>query len=136
MTDGTRLRGHHFICLHFFEGQGYDEEFVANLTEVVARWRQEPAALVTGADDVCAACPNLSAYGTCVDPASGEAEIARIDALACEVLGMHPGDRLGLAQAAERLADDAAAGRWRFEACDGCGFEAVCEPGWKRLAGR
>jgi len=137
MSRDVRLRGHHFVCLQFFGGQGYNDEFVANLEEVVRRLRREPATLVVGADDVCAECPNLSSSGTCADPQTGEAEIGLIDDLACELLGMHPGDRLTLAQAAERLADDAiAVGRWRFEACAGCTYETVCEPGWKRLVGR
>jgi len=137
VTAPVRLRGHHFICLQFYGGQGYSDEFVANLTELVTRLRSEPARLVAGADDVCSACPSLSDTRECADPHTGEAEIARIDTLAQELLGMDVGDMVTLAQAAERLADDAVAvGRWRYESCDGCSFESVCEPGWKRLVGR
>lgn len=137
MKSSIRLRGHHFICLQFFEGHGYAEEFVDNLADVLSDLRRDPATLITTADDVCRACPHLAPDKTCADPRSGESEIARIDALAMALLHVHPGDDLTLAQVAERLADDAlAVGRWRFEACDGCGFETVCEPGWKRLVGR
>lgn len=134
--SNVRLRGHHFVCLQFFRGEGYDEAFVTNLSAVLERLGFEAALVVSGADDVCAACPSLSGAGRCTDPHGGEAEIARIDTLAAELLGIHPGDRLSLAQAAERLADDAmASGRWRLEACDGCAWGEVCEPGWDRLLG-
>jgi hypothetical protein len=132
----TRLRAHHFICLQFFRGEGYSANFVENLTRVLNGAVDAPALLVEGADDVCAACPGLSADGTCADPDAGEAEVQRLDALAREVLGMAAGDRLSLAAARERLSADAiGVGRWRFEACDGCGWEAICEAGWGGLVG-
>lgn len=130
----VRLRPHHLVCLQFYRGEGYDEQFVSNLDDVLSRLRGEAAVIVTGADDVCAACPGLSAQGLCEDPHGGEVEIARLDALACELLGIGRGDRLSLAQAAERLEDDAVAtGRWRFEACGDCEWEDVCEQGWDAL---
>jgi len=131
-----RLRGHHFICLQFFRGQGYGDEFVANLTDVVGRAQSVPALLVEGADDVCAACPSVSSGGKCLDPHSGEAEIRRIDRLALEILGVGAGERLTLAEAREHLAADAiGAGNWRFEACAGCTWEDTCEHEWDELLG-
>jgi hypothetical protein len=122
------------VCLQFYRGEGYDAEFVSNLDDVLGRFAGQAAVAVAGADDVCSACPSLSPLGTCEDPHGGEGEIARIDALAGELLGIHPGGRLSLAQVAERLADDAiATGRWRFEACGGCAWEDICEPGWTAL---
>ena len=57
----VRLRGHHFICLQFFRGEGYSEEFIESLDALLTRLSAEPAQAVDVADDVCAACPDLGA---------------------------------------------------------------------------
>jgi hypothetical protein len=130
----VHLRGHHLICLQFYRGEGYSAAFVDNLGRVVARVAEEPALIVEGADDVCAACPGLAADGSCLDPNAGEIEVRRIDRLAWEVLGVKPGDRLSLAQARELLLEDAISlGRWRFDTCAGCTWEDVCGSGWGAL---
>jgi hypothetical protein len=131
-----RLRGHHFICLQFFRGEGYSVRFVENLAQVTQRAADSSAVLVGGADDVCAACPGLSADGSCLDPNAGEVEVRRLDRLACEVLGAQPGDSISLADARQRLAvDSAAAARWRKEACEGCTWEDICAGAWVDLLG-
>jgi hypothetical protein len=132
-----RLRGHHFICLQFFRGEGYSEEFVESLTALLARLTTEPAEAVDTADDVCATCPELGSEGLCEsESAGGEDEIRRIDSLAFELLELSPGERVTLACIRDRLAADAVAvGRWRATACRGCAWENVCEPGWGRLLG-
>jgi uncharacterized protein len=133
-TDTVRLRGHHFVCLQFFGGQGYSAAFVENLESVVERASSTPALLVEGADDVCAACPGLASDGLCVDPNAGEPEVRHLDALAFDVLGVEPGAQLSLTEARSRLADNAiGAGRWRSDACAGCTWELICESGWNAL---
>jgi hypothetical protein len=135
--SATALRGHHFVCLQFFRGEGYSPEFVANLARVISRAADTPAVLVDGADDVCAACPGLAEDGTCSDPQAGEDEVEALDALALEALAAKPGDELSLAHARERLAaNPAAVARWRQEACEDCGWRLVCESGWEKLLGR
>ena len=136
-TAPVRLRGHHFVCLQFFRGEGYSEEFVANLAGLLERVATEPALVVADADDVCAACPELGADGLCASTtAGGEDEIRRIDVLAFELLEIVPGDRITLAEARERLAADAiGVGHWRAVACDGCAWESVCERGWGSMLG-
>lgn len=128
----VRLRGHNFICLQFFHGEGYSAEFVDNLAHVVGRATTEPALIVAGVDNVCAACPELGPDNRCAsESAGGEEEIVRIDELALGVLGAAVGDRLSLAQARSRLEADAiGVGSWRAGACDGCTWESACESGW------
>lgn len=135
MTQGrASLRPHHLICLQFFRGEGYDTRFIDNLTEVIGRARDAGVIVVSGADDVCGACPGLGSDQRCTDPHAGEAEVTRIDALASELLALAPGDVTSLALVAEMLSEDAVAvGRWRYEACDGCTWEEVCDAGWKGL---
>lgn len=131
-----RLRGHHFICLQFFGGEGYSSAFADNLKAVVERSTTKRAVMVDYADDVCAACPGLNGDGTCHDPNAGEVEVRRLDRLASDILGVEPGFYLSLADARALLSADAiGAGCWRFEACAGCSWEHVCEHGWAELLG-
>lgn len=131
----VRLRGHHFICLQFFRGEGYSDEFVENLTHVIQRAAREPALVVDGIDNVCAACPELGSDGRCAsESAGGETEIRRIDELALGVLGVSVGEQLSLAEARERLeADAVGVGSWRANACDDCAWERICESGWDTM---
>ncbi len=131
----VRLRGHHLICLQFFAGEGYSAEYVENLCHVVERASREPALVVEGIDNVCAACPELGADNLCAsEDAGGEEEIARIDALAMRVLDTRAGEQITLPDARTRLEADAfAVGVWRARACDGCTWESVCDPGWSAL---
>ena len=130
----AQLRGHHLICLQFYRGQGYSDEFVANLDRVQKSAVDSPAVIVSGPDDVCAACPGLGADGTCQHPDTGEAEALRIDALALQLLDAAIGETLSLSQAHARLSGDAAAvSRWRDESCTSCPWESACDGGLQRL---
>ena len=55
------LRGHHLLCLQGFQGYGYDEAFVENMSEINRLRKLEDTAisLTDTADDICKACPNL-----------------------------------------------------------------------------
>ena len=55
----VKLRPHHLLCLRFFEGKGYSEEFTENTYAVLERLKTEDAVIVKGADDLCSACPKL-----------------------------------------------------------------------------
>lgn len=122
-VDAVRLRGHHVVCLHFYQGEGYSEEFVANLWRVMERLETARFTLTEGADDVCESCPSLH-EGVCVSESGGEAEIRRINALARELLGLEVGAKLEFAAIRERLVG--VLPQWRASACAGCGFESLC----------
>ncbi len=132
----AQLRGHHLICLQFYRGQGYSDEFVANLERVHDAAADTPALVVSGPDDVCGSCPGLGSDGTCRHPDTGEAEALRIDSLALQLVDCAIGETISLSTARTRLASDpAACDRWRAESCATCPWCHVCADGWAQLLG-
>jgi hypothetical protein len=128
------LRPHHLICLQFFRGEGYSEEFIENLGRTFTRLQTEPARIVAGADVVCAACPNLGDDQRCADP--GENAISALDEVALTALGVGLGDELKMGDAALLLIERSeATTSFRETECRTCGFREVCAPGWARLLG-
>ncbi|MBQ3391917.1 MAG: DUF1284 domain-containing protein [Lachnospiraceae bacterium] len=70
----VRLRSHHLLCMQTFVGNGYSEAFVENMKQVLARLAAEATPgfmLAEGADDLCAACPNL-VNGQCTSQNPGQ----------------------------------------------------------------
>lgn len=54
-----KLRAHHGLCIAFFEGKGYDDNFVENMKNIIITLNQNPnVTIVTEEDIVCVACPN------------------------------------------------------------------------------
>ena len=129
--DIPRLRGHHLICLFFFQGEGYDEPFVSNLLDVMRSLDEAGQCLVAeGADDVCGSCPWLAPDGRCQEPNGGEDEIRRIDTLALALLGATPGEYLSRRALREVVMSPAVAKPWLRDACQDCEWEGVCRPRW------
>ena len=40
-----KIRAHHGMCLHFFEGKGYSNEFTAHLQKIYERMQKNPEVL-------------------------------------------------------------------------------------------
>lgn len=55
------LRGHHLLCLQGFQGYGYDDDFVKNMTKINQARKSEGTivSLTNRPDDICRSCPNL-----------------------------------------------------------------------------
>ena len=55
------LRGHHLLCLKGFQGYGYSDDFVSNMTEInsARKLKSTTVTLTDCPDDICRACPNL-----------------------------------------------------------------------------
>ena len=57
-----KLRGHHLLCLQGFQGYGYSEDFVSNMTRIneLRKSKDYIISLTNEPDDICSACPNLN----------------------------------------------------------------------------
>lgn len=54
-----RLRAHHGMCLAFFKGKGYSEEFTLHMTRIKNDLENNPnVKIVCETDDICSKCPN------------------------------------------------------------------------------
>lgn len=54
------IRPHHLVCIEFFVGNGYSDEFTSNMRNVIRTLALDPILTSTAkADGVCAKCPNM-----------------------------------------------------------------------------
>ncbi len=133
MGDVVELSAHHALCVHGFRGMGYSDGFVASLSGIVDRLRDEPGVRVRvriGSDAVCRACPSLSAGG-CMRYGQS---VVRQDARVAEVLGVSQGEEMTWdalrARVREAVAPDDLG-----DLCGGCPWLAygVCAEGIAEL---
>jgi hypothetical protein len=119
-----QLRGHHLICLHFFHGEGFDENFISNLSEIMKLAEEGTVTISAGADDVCKKCVYLR-KGRCEHSEDADKEVQKMDTKALALLGLSARDKV---QWAELKADIVKIFQeWYFQYCTECEWKAVCE---------
>jgi hypothetical protein len=119
-----KLRGHHLICLHFFQGQGYDEAFIKNLNNILDRVEEDRITISSGADDVCASCLYLK-QGRCRQEENTDEVIPEMDFKALELLGVSPGDTVEWNTLRNRIPGKFS--EWFSLYCRECDWKGACE---------
>jgi uncharacterized protein len=114
------LRGHHLICLNFFRGEGYSEEFIENLYAVI---KKEKLEIVTGVDDVCRKCPYLKDE-KCKSSDYTDKKIHHQDKEALRLLELRSGSIVDWKMIASKLPNIIE--EWKAQFCCSCGYRKVC----------
>jgi hypothetical protein len=114
------LRGHHLICLNFFRGEGYSEEFIENLYEVI---KKENIEIITGVDDVCRKCPYLK-DDKCRSSEYTDEKINLQDKEALRLLAFKPVMIVDWKIIASKLPNIIE--EWKAQFCCSCGYRKVC----------
>lgn len=63
-----RIRAHHILCMHGFQGLGYNKEFTANMAQIIEEIRKNPSSfieIIVGVDSICENCPHKTSQGIC-----------------------------------------------------------------------
>lgn len=120
------LRGHHLICLHFFNGEGYDEVFINNLQKILERAEGEEITISTGADDICRCCPYLK-ESKCRYTESSDKEIREMDTEALALLRLSHGDMVKWGELKNTIYRIFPA--WHASYCLKCDWKYACEKG-------
>jgi hypothetical protein len=99
-----RLRRHHVLCALTYDGQGYTDAYIANISRLVfselgrADGGKKEILITADADAICAPCPHRR--GLCCDT---EDLVSAMDAAHGEMLDLEPGDRLTWAECRTRV---------------------------------
>lgn len=124
MFNKLNLRGHHLICLHFFEGEGYNANFVVNLKNIMQRVENEMIKVCDGADSVCEKCPYLKDY-KCQYDKNADDEVREMDVVALSYLKIENGTEIGWDELRKRIPDIFP--EWFTTYCYDCDWLKVCE---------
>lgn len=126
-----KLRGHHLICLHFFQGEGYSKRFIVNLKGIIKNLERGnqlkgvKAKVVEGTDVVCEYCPHLK-RNLCAYEPGAEQKIQSLDSLALKLLEIKKGDAVFWEKIKTRLPKILP--KWQEFACLDCDWKKVCLP--------
>ncbi|MGN0242663.1 MAG: DUF1284 domain-containing protein [Lachnospiraceae bacterium] len=114
-----KIRAHHGMCLAFFQGKGYNNEFSRHMRTMKDRLEENPLVSVTArADVICEKCPNHS-KGVCL-------EAERYDRQVLRQCGLSEGDVLSFLEF-EKLVYERILFPGRREAiCGNCRWSALC----------
>ena len=125
VKKNIKLRGHHLICLHFFTGEGYNFEFVANLRMVLGRAKSgEEIEICTGADDICRKCPHLKGE-SCLYNKDSDNEIRKMDKRAIKLLRLSAHDKVKWLEITNKIPEIIT--EWANIYCETCEWRKTCE---------
>ena len=119
-----RLRGHHLICLHFFNGEGYNPEFIENLRNVLEKTESGDVEISPGADDICDGCPHLKQF-RCRYTEDADEGIREMDKRALELLKESEGSKVRWHEIRTRIPKLFYS--WYNSYCNVCGWKRTCE---------
>ncbi len=118
-----RLRPHHGLCLHYFRGEGYSEEFIKNMQSIVDELHTNPTILlVPGADSVCRTCPNRIGD---IDCACDE-KVLRYDQKVLELCGLTISSTLTWDELEKKVHQHILSQNLRESICGDCSWNQLC----------
>lgn len=119
----SKLRPHHLLCLHFFEGKGYSDKFTANMTSVKSALEQlDPwIELVRGSDIICGSCPN-NINGVC----SSDEKVSRYDKAVLSLCGIDTDCELSFSRLQSIVLEKIIYPHRLEEVCGDCQWNYIC----------
>lgn len=118
------LRPHHGMCLQFYEGRGYSQEFTDHMGRVLQEFRQDPGrriVLKPQTDLVCGHCPHNRA-GCC----DTQEKTDRYDREVMKACGFFEGEEMSVAEAIGRIKAQVIETGLRSRICADCSWNEIC----------
>ena len=122
------LRPHHALCALFFEGKGYSQPFIENMTAFLAEPNQK-LRISMGCDILCQECPH-NQDGICDD----EEKVARFDHQTVILCGdtFQTDQPQSLSNLCPSVYEDILQKGRLAEVCGECEWAALCQGKWQR----
>ena len=124
----VRLRAHHLLCMHGFQGKGYSDLFVRRLREIIDLLNDDPDQIIEiihAVDDICLYCPHAGGDGLC----DHETKVSDYDEKALDIFGIREGCA-DFRKLKERVDDDLSAEEL-YKICPDCQWLDLCLESFK-----
>ena len=121
--SSCKLRPHHALCIGFFRGKGYSEDFIENMTAFIGSLRATDPLLTlrSAADPLCGSCPN-NRGGVC----DSAGKVARYDAAVLRLLELSDGAALRWSELSARVRERILAPGRLDHICGDCQWYDIC----------
>ncbi|MGN0622606.1 MAG: DUF1284 domain-containing protein [Oscillospiraceae bacterium] len=117
-----RIRPHHALCIQFFEGKGYSEEFTENMTRLIGELEKNALVeIVCGSDVLCKKCPHCKDNGC----ESGE-KTERYDRAVMELCGFCEGEILSAGEFLKAAEEKIIFAGKLEQVCSECAWSYIC----------
>ncbi len=118
-----KIRAHHGMCIAFFKGKGYSNEFTAHMSEMIHKLEYNPTICIsTQTDVICSKCPNNN-QGTC----ETESKVAEYDRQVLERCGLSGEGIMPYADFKRAVYENILLPGKREEICGNCQWSEICQ---------
>ena len=116
------LRPHHGMCIAFFKGRGYSEEFTAHMKEIISEVEHNPLVrLCVYTDELCSKCPhNVNGICESID------RVTRYDEEVLKRCGLSDGVILSYLDFKQAVYENILLTGMREEVCGDCEWSKIC----------
>lgn len=116
------IRPHHALCIQFFEGKGYSEEFTENMTRLIDELKRNVSVrIVCKGDILCEKCPHNTADGC----ESGE-KTERYDKAVMKLCGFGEGEVMTADELLGRVYKNIISSGKLSSVCHDCEWACIC----------
>ena len=117
-----KIRPHHGMCIAFFQGKGYSDEFTAHMSEMIHKLESNPIICITvQTDAICLKCPN-NKQGIC----EAASKVAEYDRQVLEQCGLAEGMILPYSDFKKIVYEHILLPGRREEICGNCQWNEIC----------
>ena len=119
-----KIRAHHGMCISFFRGEGYSNEFTDHMAKIVSELSADPLVeIISVTDKLCEKCPNNMGSGVCAT----EDKVTRYDNEVLSICGIKAGDVMPFSEFSSMVREKIILCGKREEICGDCEWSEICK---------
>lgn len=124
MSDVVLIRPHHGLCSQFFVGNGYSDEFIKNMTNVLDKLNSQnlTVKITEHCDVICSCCPK-NIGGVC----ENEEDVMQHDSKCMEEYGYKIGDEILWNDLRTKVVSKIKAENKLPSVCRDCSWNSICK---------
>lgn len=117
-----KIRAHHGMCIAFFQGKGYSNEFTSHMGEIIQKLENNPTIYIsTQTDIICCRCPN-NKQGLC----ETESKVIEYDRQVLRYCGLSEGMIMPYADFKKAVYENILLPNKREKICGNCQWNELC----------